>query len=312
MIQNRRTFLGSLASLTAVGLLSGSELRAHNKLVGQLHIASNQYSWITFYQRQGLDWFANLDVSLQEFAKSGIAGYEPLVKKPGDIDLLAPLLKKHKIEMRSIYVGCTLHKEKEAGESLEEVMSIAKAAKPLGVKIIVTNPSPIQGGGTEGKTDAQLDLQAKNLDLMGAELRNQGIILAYHNHDIEMRNAAREFHHMMLATDPRHVSLCLEAHWLYRGSGNSQLAMFDIIHLYGSRIAEVHLRQSNNGVWTETFREGDIDYKRLAKELLALKLRPHLVLEQCIEKQTPNTMDAVTAHQKDLQYASRVFASFKE
>jgi inosose dehydratase len=45
---------------------------------------------------------------------------------------------------------------------------------------------------------------------------------------------------------------------------------------------------------------------------LALKLRPHLVLEQCVEKQSPDTMEAVAAHQQDLQYASRVFASFKE
>jgi inosose dehydratase len=126
-----------------------------------------------------------------------------------------------------------------------------------------------------------------------------------------MRNAAREFHHMMLATDPEHVSLCLEAHWLYRGAGNSQQAMFDIMRLYGKRIAEVHLRQSKNGIWTETFGEGDIDYTRFAKELSALKLRPHLVLEQCIEKQSPDTLDAVAAHRQDVQYASRVFASFK-
>lgn len=312
MIQNRRTFLGALASLTAASLLPARDVWAHNVLADQLHIASNEYSWITFYQRQGRDWFADLDASLGEFAKSGISGYEPSVKKAEDLHLLAPLLKKYNIEMRSIYVGCTLHKEKEAAESLEQVIGIAKAARPMGVKVFVTNPSPIRWGGEEDKTDAELALQATYLDRMGAELRKQGITLAYHNHDVEMRNAAREFHHMMVATDPQHVALCLEAHWLYRGAGDSQLAMFDIMRLYGSRIAEVHLRQSKNGVWAETFGEGDIDYRRLAKELLALGVRPHLVLEQCVEKQSPNTMEAVTAHRQDLQYASRVFASFNK
>jgi inosose dehydratase len=312
MIQNRRTFLGALASLTAAGLLADSEAWAQNKAANPLHIASNEYSWITFYERQGRDWSADLDASLRAFAKSGIIGYEPSVNKPEELRLLAPLLKKHKLEMRSIYVGCTLHKEQEAKQSLENVKAIAEAAKPLGVKIIVTNPSPISWGGAENKTDAELAMQAIYLDRMGAALRTQGIILAYHNHDVEMRHAAREFHHMMVATDPENVALCLEAHWLYRGAGDSQLALFDIVRLYGSRIAEVHLRQSKNGIWAETFGEGDIDYMRLAKEFKALGLRPHLVLEQCVEKKSPNTLDAVAAHQKDVQYASRVFASLNK
>ena len=309
MIQNRRNFLGALASLTAASFLTGSDAWAQNTVANQLHIASNEYSWITFYERQGRDWFADLDASLREFAKSGIIGYEPSVNKPEELSLLAPLLKKHKLEMQSIYVGCTLHKEQEAKQSLEQVKAIAAAAKPLGVRIIVTNPSPVRWGEPVDKTDAELELQATYLDRMGAALREQGILLAYHTHDMEMRNAAREFHHMMVATDPENVALCLEAHWLYRGSGNSQLAMFDIMRLYGSRIVEVHLRQSKNGIWAETFGEGDIDYIRLAKELLALGVRPHLVLEQCVEKKSPDTMDAVAAHRQDLQYASRVFAS---
>ena len=146
---------------------------------------------------------------------------------------------------------------------------------------------------------------------MCAALRKQGIVLAYHNHDVEMRQGAREFHHMMVATDPENLSLCLEAHWLYRGSGNSQVALFDVLRLYGKRIATMHIRQSRQGVWSETFGEGDIDYPRLAKELLALGKRPHLVLEQCVEKESPHTLDALAAHRQDVQYASRVFAGFK-
>jgi inosose dehydratase len=311
MTHNRRKFLGSLAGLAAAGFLAEAPAWARPLVAEGLHLASNEYSWITFYRRQGRDWFADLDASLREFAQSGVLGYEPSVQKPEDLSRLAPLLRKHKLQMRSVYVGCTLHTQQEAGKSLEQVAAIARVAKPLGVKIFVTNPSPIRWGGAENKTDAQLELQAAYLDRMGAALRKQGITLAYHNHDVEMRNAAREFHHMMVATDPENVSLCLEAHWLYRGAGNSQLAMFDVLRLYGSRIAELHLRQSKNGVWTETFGEGDIDYTRLAKELVALKLRPHLVLEQCIEKESPNTMDAVAAHRQDVQYASRVFASLK-
>ncbi len=312
MKHNRRSFLGYLASLPAFGLVDSAEVWKSNLSADKLPFACNEYSWITFYKRQGRDWFTDLDASLGELTKSGIKGYEPFVKKPEDFQLLAPLLKKHKLEMPSIYVGNTLHTEKEAAQSLEQTVAIAKAAKPLGLKILVTNPSPIRWGGPENKSDAELTIQAKYLDKIGAEVRKLGITLAYHNHDIEMRHSAREFHHMLLATNPENVALCLEAHWLYRGSGNSQLAMFDILRLYGSRVVEVHLRQSVNGTWSETFGEGDINYLKLAQELAALKLNPHFVLEQCIESQTPNTLDAVAAHQVDLKYASQVFAAFKK
>jgi inosose dehydratase len=122
-----------------------------------------------------------------------------------------------------------------------------------------------------------------------------------------LRAAAREFHHMLLSTDPKHVSLCLDVHWVYRGSGNSQVALFDIVKLYGKRITELHLRQSKGGIWQETFTEGDIDYQRLVNELNALNVKPHLVLEQCLEKTSLKTMDGVRAHKEDLVYVKKVF-----
>jgi inosose dehydratase len=134
--------------------------------------------------------------------------------------------------------------------------------------------------------------------------------LAYHNHDIELRNAAREFHHMMVGTDPTCVTLCLDAHWIYRGAGNSQVALFDVLKLYGSRISELHLRQSKDNIWTETFDDGDIDYPALAKYLLDIGVKPHIVLEQAVEAGSPKTMGPVEAFRKSSQYARQIFAGF--
>ncbi len=77
--------------------------------------------------------------------------------------------------------------------------------------------------------------------------------------------------------------------------------------MYGNRVVELHIRQSVNGIWSETFGAGDIDYQRFAQELQRLKIRPHLVIEQCIEAQTPNTMDGVAAHIKDLAMVKTIF-----
>jgi inosose dehydratase len=277
---------------------------------GRLHVACNQYPWGTFYAREKRDFNALLDSGLAEVKASGNDGFEPGVGGLQQIEQMVPLLKKHRLEMRSLYVNSTLHDAGQADQSIEEVLAAATKAKAAGTRIIVTNPSPIRWGGPENKTDEQLKVQAAALDRLGAGLQRMGLTLAYHNHDIELRNAAREFHHMLVGTDPAHVTLCLDAHWVYRGAGNSQVALFDVLKLYGPRITELHLRQSQNGVWTEAFGPGDIDYPRLADHLLKIGVKPLLVLEQAVEAGSSKTMNAVEAFQKSTRYTREVFAGF--
>ena len=275
---------------------------------GGPHFAANQYPWFMFYGRQKRDFNASLDASLAEVARTGVAGFEPLATSPADIERLAPLLKKHRLEMRSLYVNSTLHRPEEADKSIADALAIAERARQAGTRIIVTNPSPIRWGGPEDKNDAELRFQATALNKLAEKLKAIGMVLSYHNHDMELRNAAREFHHMMLGTDPGLVTLCLDAHWIYRGSGNSAVALFDVLKLYGPRITELHLRQSVDNVWSETFGEGDIDYPAVAKYLGGIGVKPHLVIEQGPEAATPKTMDAVEAHRRSRQYVDRIFS----
>jgi inosose dehydratase len=266
----------------------------------EFHIACNEYPWQTFYRRSGQDW--HLAQAMGEIAQAGFQGYEPLIRSPEHVQEIAPLLERYGLEMRSLYVNSTLHLQEEVERNIEQILVITQAAIPLGTKIIVTNPSPIRWGGDEGKTDAQLVTQAEALNYLGSALAQQGLILAYHNHDAELRHAAREFHHMMLGTNTEHVALCLDPHWIYRGAGNSQIALFDIVQLYGPRIVEIHLRQSQDETWTEFFGPGDIDYPKLFAQLARMNVHPHLVLEQAIESGTSHTLDPIEAHREGLRY----------
>ncbi len=309
MPPTRRHFLTSLTALTGAGLLPGrSAAQTYPTAPKAQPISCNAYTWSTFYGRAKQQWMADPDASLGEYVKTGLTAYEPSFNTADEVKKLAPYLSKYKLAMPSIYVNSTLHQADEAQKTLANVLAIADAVRPLGTRIVVTNPNPIKWGSDDDKTDADLTEQAKNLDRLGSELRKRGMTLAYHTHAPEHRQAAREFHHMLLASDPRNVSLCLDAHWVYRGSGNSQVALFDVVKLYGKRIVELHIRQSKGGVWQETFGEGDIDYRRLAADLRAQNVRPLLVLEQCIEKSSPNTIGPVEAHQQDVAYARDVFA----
>ena len=178
-----------------------------------------------------------------------------------------------------------------------------KSKLRIGTEVIVTNPNPINGD----KTDDQLKTQAEALNVLGGQLASEGIQLAYHTHTPEMKNAAREFHHMMLGTDPGHMGLCLDAHWVFRGAGNSQVALYDIVKLYAFRIRELHLRQSKDGVWTEVLGDGDIDYRPLAALLKEMNFAGPLILEQCVEKGTPRTLSGADRQKQSRRYLKDIF-----
>jgi len=304
---NRSLLASGAVALSPALIASAAQVRSTG-----LHVACNSYSWAVFYQREGRNFGESLDAGLADVAASGLDGYEPGVSSAAEIDRLAPLLTKHGLEMRSLYVNSVLHEPDKAKASIADVLAIAQKAKSVGTRIIVTNPSPIGWGGPANKNDTQLKTQAAALNELGAKLKGMGLTLAYHNHDVEMREAAREFHHMMVGTDPENVTLCLDAHWVYRGAGNSQVALFDIVKLYGARVSELHLRQSRDGVWAETFGQGDIDYAALADALGEHNVRPHVVLEQAVEKGTPKTMKSVEAFKQSTRHVRRLFTGLGE
>ena len=310
-MNSRRKFLKDTAKVGSTIMVSPSLIRSL-KSTKKVSIACQQYPWHTFFQRAGTSWEADIKHSVSQVNQAGFQVFEPTLASTKEANPLRPWLTKNEIRTPSLYVNSELHELDKVDSSIRQVLEIAKIVRPWGVKILVTNPSPIRWGGEEDKSDQQLLLQAKSLNQLGAQLRKLGLILAYHSHDTEMRNSAREFHHMMLGTDPENVRLCLDAHWIFRGAGNSEVALFDIAKLYMDRIVELHIRQSREGIWTEAFCPGDIDYSRLAEFLLSNQKKPPLVLEQAVEKESPNTMDALKAHQKSLKYALKVFAEFAD
>ena len=290
----RRTTLALLGGF--VGMRGGLQAVADDE---KPHIATNTYPWSTFARRANEEWKPKSEELLADIASTGLSGWEPIVPSVNFLDGLEKSLAAHKLEMRSLYVNSVLHDPEKVDESISSILDIADVASALGTTIIVTNPSPIKWGSDLHKTDEQLRFQANSLDRLGSELRNRGIALAYHNHNIELKYGAREFRHMLTATDPENVKFCLDSHWVFRGCGNSEVAVFDALSLYHDRIVELHLRQSTDGVWNEVFSlEGDIDYARLLRFLDDKGIRPHLVLEQAVEKGSSESMSVVEAHRK--------------
>lgn len=185
---------------------------------------------------------------------------------------------------------------------------IAAAAADAGARLAVVNPNPIAWGESHDKTDAQLRFQGACLTELASALAGLGVTLCYHTHDAEMRAAAREFHHMLLATDPALVRLCLDPHWIWRGAGNSSVALADIIHLYGARTEVMHIRQSHGGIWAQAVGPGDLDYDAIVAAFVAKGARPHLVIENALEAGTPDVLTPREGHRQSVDYVRAAFA----
>lgn len=296
----RRNFI---AAMPVLGLIQKFE-RAKESFP----ISSNSYNWGTFYGRENKNWGENLEADMAEYTKTGLQAYEPSLGSADEAKKLIAVLKKYNIKMPSVYIGSVLHEKEQIEKSIKNILEIAAVVKNYGTKIIVTNPNPIAWGSEKLKTDEQLSLQAKAREKIGKSLKVDGLKLAYHTHDVELKAGAREFHHMLQNTSPENLYFCMDVHWVYKGSQNSQLAVFDIFKIYNNRIIELHIRQSKNGIWQEVFSaDGDIDYKQFALELVKKKVKPHIVIEQCLEKDSPNTMNAVLAHTIDLKEIKSTF-----
>ena len=149
---SRRNFIKDLALAGGAMVVGAGTSRARQGSRNTLHLACNQYPWTVFYRRENRDFNKELDTGLGEIAASRLDGYEPLANNPQEIERLGPLLKKHGLEMRSLYVNSTLHEREKADDSIEAVLAIARKAKEIGTEIIVTNPSPIRWVGRRTKT----------------------------------------------------------------------------------------------------------------------------------------------------------------
>jgi inosose dehydratase len=151
--------------------------------------------------------------------------------------------------------------------------------------------------------------QASALKVLTNELKAIDMTLAYHTHASEMRQSAREFHHMLLATREVGMKFCLDFHWVYRGAGNSQVALEDVIELYGDRVATTHIRQSQGGIWSESLEDGDVDYAPLVEKLKTTGYEGPLNIECAREEGTQIASSMLEAYTKSRAWVQSTFSA---
>ena len=265
-------------------------------------VVTQDYGWSQIARRRQLGWPEGTEWVMTQARKAGISGWEPFLATAQDADRVIALAKGSGLTMPSFFVAGTLHTE--AADEIARLSEIAARAAKFGATMAAVYPMSL---GQADKTDDQLAVQFDNLHRLAQNCKELGVRLLYHPEEPEMRHAAREFHHMLARTDPDLIGLCLDPDTIWRGAGRSNLAVLDMIALYGSRVEAIHLRQSIGGIWSETLGPGDQDYPAIAAALQAAGRLPLLVIETACEDDTPLALDPMIAQQQSLAYVLATF-----
>ena len=283
--QTRREMMSGMAKLAGATLLS-RRLLLGAKETSAAHYAPKLsvevYIWIQHLESEKKTLAEGVRDVLASFHGAGYRRVELNQDffQPALRERTFTLLAKYNLAPETIYAGTTLHEAAAAEKSVREVVQLARLLKPHGTRVIVTNPSPKPAQAP--KTEEELDTQAKYVDQLAAELRQQGIKLALHHHTPELAEHAREWRHLLQYTNPRRVYCCVDVHWAYRGGQE----VMSFIRETGDRLLELHLRNSRQGVWAEDFGPGDIDYQQVADYLRGISFNGYLVVELAYEKNT--------------------------
>lgn len=267
-------------------------------------LAVQTYIWEQYFSRRKSTLAGNLE---EAFAATRRAGFRRLecterLFVPETIGKTQSLLRKYGLEAPIISANKLFHEEGSAEQGFEELLQLVRGAKPLGVKAVSFNP--LRKEKKELKTPAELETQARYINRLARELHSLGVRLMLHQHDAEMRDNAREWRHWLHNTDPEFTSFCLDADWVVRG-GQDPMAL---LREAGGRVASLHIRSGQNGIWMEELGEGDPDYRPIAAHLKQSGFQGFLVVELAYEQKTAVTRSLEENLRRSRVWAERIFA----
>ena len=289
---SRREFLAGAA---AVGVLRAARY--------QPALVLQPYVWTQVFQKEKISLADGLE---RMFAACKRAGYNRIelinaFLTPELRSRTVDLVRQYDFAVPVVYQGGTFHEAEAAERSLAQILATADAARDLRAEWINTNCDPKMG--RERKSHSELATEARYLNRLGHHLKERGMRLMLHEHDPDMADDAREWRHNLHHTDPKLLWMCVDVHWIYRGKQDPM----ELLREAGRRIASLHVRNSIHGVWTESFGDGDVDYRAVAKFLEGIGYQGLIAVELAYENGTNPRRPLEEDLRISREYAEAVF-----
>ncbi|MGO8790394.1 MAG: sugar phosphate isomerase/epimerase family protein [Terriglobia bacterium] len=302
----RREMLGKAAKLAGAALIAPGMIQGKTEktAVGYApKLSVEGYIWIQYFASQKVTLAEGEEEALRETHQAGYTRVE-LSAEFFTLEVRRhthELLEKFQLRPESVYAGTTLHEAPAAERSIRSVLELAAYLKPLGTRVIITNPSPKPN--QERKSDEELKIQAHYINELGSALRRHGIRLLLHHHTPELREQAREWWYELEHTNPKLAGCCVDVHWAYRGGQE----VMPFLQRVGTRVESLHLRNSEHGVWMEDFGPGDVDYAPVAAYLHQINYQGFLVVELAYEKNTVMNRGLEDDLRRSRLYTEKIF-----
>ncbi|WP_458047332.1 sugar phosphate isomerase/epimerase family protein [Phytobacter sp. AG2a] len=199
----------------------------------------------------------NVGEADKQFAMAGEAGFRnvELVGTHGlDVKSMKRLLSKNHLNVVAAHVQLSALETEYAN-----TVSFNKAVGNTHIVVPWIEPAdrPDSASGWAG--------YAKRLDTMGAKLRKDGMTLAYHNHNFEMKKygADTALDIIMKNTQRENLMLELDAAWVARGGQDPA----QVISRYSGRVYAIHAKD-NAGIGV---RDDEMNFAPLGEGLLDWK-----------------------------------------
>ena len=289
----RREFIAGMTVMAAQAAKSGYE----PKLMLQPYVWTQQFRAEKIALGDGLE---------KLFSASQRAGYRRMelidsFLAPDLKERTGPLVRQYNFDVPVVYHGGAFYDAESAERAIGQILTTADAAKELHAGWINTNCNPKPK--RERKTDAELDTEVRSLNRLGQHLKERNMRLMLHNHDADMTEGAREWRHILRHTDSKLVSFCVDVHWVWRGKQDP----LELLRAAGQRIASLHVRNSVNGVWSESLGDGDVDYAAVTKLLKQIRYKGLVAVELAYEKETKLSRPLEEDLKISREYAEKVF-----
>lgn len=266
-------------------------------------ISAATYIWTQQFSLRKIKPIDGLEEAYSTFQRTGYHWVE-LINSflQGDLkERTRALMKKYQLRCSMAYNGGVMHDDDGAEKTIAATLDIADAAKSLGAVGMVINCSPLPGNGR--KSDDQLRAEASNLNKLGRELRSRGMRVCLHHHAPDLMENGREWLYMLHNTDPQLVLMCPDADWIRY----SKLDVMALFREAGKRIGDIHLRNSEAGVWTEDLGPGEVDYPGIAKILKEIEYDGFLSVELGHAKDTKITRSLEENLRRSREYTEKTF-----
>lgn len=266
-------------------------------------VVAQTYIWVQHYGERGQRLEDHFDEAFGATARAGytaVQGFLSWFATPEGARAAAAALEAYHLAIPAAYGDGPMHDDR-AGATIDRIVDWARRAHDHGVRMVIMNPA-MKPDGAE-KTDGELAVQARNLDALGARLNAMGMSLAVHAHDREMRSGAREWYYNLRHTDPAKVGICLDVHWVLRGGAD----VMTLLRAAGSRIRDLHLRNSHGGIWLEDLDAGDVDYAEVAALLRQQNYAGLYTVELAYENGTSRSRPLEEDLRRSREYVRRTF-----